>query len=194
MEIIDIRGDVLFNNVSSTPEVAGWISARVVQAARACNDGESLFDVCDSIDQNLHEYASAAYDFDSGDIKESISDGCAGADILIVESIEITQAHRGRRVGLLAMRRTIDTFGDSCAAVVIKPFPLQFNARPNHSSPDRPEWETRMAMSSFDADEKAAFAKLRKYWTQLGFRRIGRTEYYALDMQTKQPRCEDLMR
>jgi hypothetical protein len=159
--VIEIDGSIEF--ASDTPEVVGRISARVVQAARALNDGEYLFEVCDSVDQSLHDYASAVYDYEEESIVESISDGCAGADVLIVQSIQIIAAHRGRRLGLLAMRRTIDTFGGGCAAVVIKPFPLQFSACHNASPPEQSGWDTRMALRSFDADEKSAFTKLRKY-------------------------------
>ncbi|MCC6556136.1 MAG: hypothetical protein IT372_24515 [Polyangiaceae bacterium] len=192
--VIEIYGNIRTSGGSNPPEVVGWVSARVVQAGRACNDEESLFYVCDSVDQNLYEYASAVYDYEEERIRESISDGCLGADILIVESVQIVSAHRGRRLGLLAVRRTIDTFGDGCAAVVIKPFPLQFSTRSDRSSSGQPEWESRMAMRSFDADEKTAFARLRKYWGLMGFRRIGRTEYYALDLQGKQPGYAELMR
>ncbi|AUX42154.1 uncharacterized protein SOCE26_035810 [Sorangium cellulosum] len=192
--VIEIHGDIRIDSNHNAPEAIGWIQARRVQAGRACNDGESLFEVCDSVDQSLHEYASAVYDYEEESILDSISDGCVGADILIVESIQIVAAHRGRRLGLLAMRRTVDTFGDGCAAVVIKPFPLQFSAHPNRSSRARPEPETQMDMASFVGGEKAAFAKLRKYWKQLGFRRIGKTEYFALDLQSKQPGYEELLR
>ena len=194
--VIEVAGEIRLRsaNDDSASEVVGWIDARVVQAGRACNDGEPLFDVCDTIDQELHDYASAVYDYDSESIRESISDGCAGADILIVETIKILPAHRGRRLGLLAMRRTIDTFGEGCAAVVIEPFPLQFSRHPDPSSRKHLDWHARMGMQLFDMNEVNAVAKLRKYWAQSGFRRIGKTKYFALDLQQPQPRLQELLR
>lgn len=192
--VIDIEGDIRFTQSARSRDVVGQISARRLQAGRAYEDGMSLFEICDSVDQSLHDYASAVYDFDEESILESISDGCSGADLLIVESIQILPAHRGNRLGLFAMRRTIDTVGDGCAVVVIKPFPLQYSTARDLSSAQRPEWETQMAMQSFTATEKAGFAKLRKHWAQLGFKRIGRTDYFALDMQVKRPSYEELLR
>lgn len=192
--VIELDGEVRVANDDGKPEVVGWISARVVQAGRAYNDSQSLFEVCDCIDQSLYDYASAVYDYDNDSIKDSISDGCGGTDILIVQSIQIVRAHRGKRLGLLAMRRTIDTFGCGCAVVVIKPFPLQFSVSEGGTSPVQLEIDARMAMNSFTASKKTAFAKLRNYWRKLGFRRIGDTEYLALDLQRKQPSYEKLLR
>lgn len=192
--VIDVAGEIRVRSADddSASEVVGWIDARVVQAGRACNDGEALFEVCDTIDQELHDYASAVYDFDSESIRESISDGCAGTDILIVETIKILPAHRGRRLGLLAMRRTIDTFGEGCAAVVIEPFPLQFSR--HLSSREHLDWHARMGMQLFETNEVKAVAKLRKYWAQSGFRRIGKTKYFVLDLQQPQPSLQELLR
>lgn len=194
--VIDVDGEIRLRNANddSASEVVGWIEARVVQADRACNDGEPLFEVCDCIDQSLHDYASAVYDYDSGRIRESISDGCAGADILIVETIKILPAHRGRRLGLLAMRRTIDTFGEGCAAVVIEPFPLQYGYHPDPSSPKHLEWYARMGMQLFDTNEVETVAKLRKYWARAGFRKIEKTKYLVLDLQQPQPSLQKLLR
>lgn len=194
--VVEVDGEIRLRNANDegSSEVVGWIEARVVQADRACNDGEPLFEVCDCIDQSLHDYASAVYDFDSGRIRESISDGCAGANILIVETIKILPSHRGRRLGLVAMRRTIDTFGEGCAAVVIEPFPLQFGHHPNPSSSEYRNWHARMGMQLFDTNEVEAAAKLRRYWAQLGFRKISKTKYLALDLQQQQPSLQKLLR
>lgn len=196
--VIDVRGELLYGSSRKTREEVGWVSARVVHAGRACNEEQSLFDVCDSIDQSLYDYASAVLDLDSGSIRESVSDGCAGADVLIVESIQVVPAHRGRRLGLLAMRRTIDTFGQGCAVVVIKPYPLQFSGIHNRRSPEkeaeRAKWDARMAMKSLGSDQRAASRKLRKYWSRVGFERVGKTDYFVLDLQLAQPGYDDLIK
>jgi hypothetical protein len=184
--LLDIMGNIHFDTINGGSNIIGRISARVVQAGRAIDARESLFEVCDCVDQNLHDYASAAYDFDNSCIRESISDGCAGTDILIIENVQIVRAHRGRGLGLLAVRRAIDTFGAGCAAVILKPFPLQFSdpsSRPTNKASD---WEARMDTGSFESKQSIALTKLRRHWNRLGFQRIGRSDYFALDLQAKQ--------
>lgn len=51
-----------------------------------------------------------------------------------------------------------------------------------------------MGVTVFTANEQAALAKLREYWAQLGFERVDKTEYFALDLQYKQPTYQELMR
>lgn len=191
--VVEVRGTVRVIGEQGTTEIIGWVFARVVQAARAYDDGVALFEVCDSVDQSLHDHASAVYDWDNEGLKTSLSDGCMGAGILVVESVQIVPARRGQRIGLLAMQRTIDTFGSGCALVVIKPFPLQFGTGHDLSSTELPGWEERMAMKSYSANKKEALAKLRAYWARLGFERIGKSAYFALDLQLVQADDKELM-
>lgn len=185
--IVEIEGDIRAQSNAAAQESVGWLSARVVRAQRAVDDGESLFDVCDSVDQDLHESASAVYDYDRSGIKESISDDCIGIDILIVDSIQIIAGHRGKGLGHLAMRRAVDTFGHGCALVVIQPFPLQFSIPPDRVPRRVAGRDAKMGWQSLHRNKNVALARLRNYWKQMGFQRVGRTNYFVLDLQLKHP-------
>lgn len=191
--VLDIEGTLETANGGPSQNIVGWISARLVQAGRALDDQVPLLEVCDSIDQDLYDYASAVYDFREQGIRASISDGCVGSDILIVESISIVPAHRRKGLGLLGVQRTIDTFGYGCAGVVLRPFPFQFSSHAKQPSPGEAQSEQRLALDSFPADKSVALKALRKYWRRLGFERIGRTEFFFLDLQSTRPTQDEVL-
>jgi hypothetical protein len=97
---------------------------------------------------------------------------------LLLSRMEINPKWRGRGIGLIAANSIIDRFGSDCAAVVCKPFPLQFEncvTKDNHSECV----EARSAIT--------------KYWKRLGFRSVKGTRLMVLSPNMRRPSPEKIM-
>ncbi|WP_394844971.1 hypothetical protein LZC95_48955 [Pendulispora brunnea] len=70
----------------SSPEVqhAGRVVGYVIEAARAIREGDALLDVCDSVDQNLCNYYELLFATPGNHLRDGISDGDGGDDVLIM--------------------------------------------------------------------------------------------------------------
>lgn len=147
-----------------------------VQLGLAANYGENLFDIFDAHSQGLLEIYVALFDPNTDDIRDKIDRRfeCLGSDLLIIDNITLDPKWRGLKLGLLALRKLIDLHESDCCLVVCQPYPLE-NA-------DTPE------------ERKAGKLKLRRYIKKLGFRRIGRTEFYGLSTTHVTPKFEDVLR
>ena len=134
--------------------------------------GLSLLDVCDSHSAELLDYYETFLDEEEGFL-EDLNLEMPYGDLLIIHKIEVNPQFRGHQLGLLALLRTIKTFGEGCAMVAIKPFPLQFENK-----------VTDKNQSKFEAAQK----KLRRYWAKLGFVRFEETDQYYLDLAYQLPK------
>jgi hypothetical protein len=96
---------------------------------------------------------------------------------------------RGLRLGLLAARKMVDLLGGGCGLAVSHIAPLDPRARDLLKVPASwlPRQETREA-------RREAAVKLRRYFRQMGFERLGRTSFYALPMAQETPTLADLLR
>jgi len=75
----------------------------------ALENGLHIVDVCDSIGQEVYEYAASVYVddvLDSGVVGESFSN-----DLPALHSIAILPNYRGRRNGLRVTRKIVETIG-----------------------------------------------------------------------------------
>ena len=165
--ILEIDGEIVVEEEGGAAVRAGTICAYLLEGTRAINDGESLEDSCDAHSVELAEVHALVYDEDG--IKGSISDGCSGDDVLFVATIVVFPEHRGRRLGQIALQRTIDTFGTRAAVALLKPYPLQFQ----HESARSEKWREDQRMDAFDRDQPRATARLAAYWNEVGFQAIG---------------------
>ncbi len=143
----------------------GHIEAFVVLRDRAAETGADLFGALDS--EAEEEMMIAVFDPDdwtewSPDVQAMYGD-IFERDLLIIHTIEIQPEYRGRGVGYAVVRWVIDALGHGCGLVALTPFPLQWTGR-------------------FHEDPEAAArdqAKIRKYWSGLGFRQVGNSDVYA---------------
>lgn len=72
----------------------------------------------------------------------------------------------------------------------MKPYPLQFEA---HFLDERSAIERhRLALDRFQPDQRKATAKLRKYYSRLGFRTVPRTDYMVLSPEVRLPDLDSL--
>jgi hypothetical protein len=99
----------------------------------------------------------------AGTFKEALVDQCElygdGIDVFVIEHMEIEPSHRGRGLGLSAMRGLLRTFatGETLAAT-----------RPVPTVPDgKMLWPTELR----DVQER-----LCRYWQRAGFKRFGRSD------------------
>jgi hypothetical protein len=164
--------------------VVGRISALLVQVGRVADAGEDLFEVMDGESTELGKYHSTFFKSDDCDYKDKIRQRFVdifGLDLLIIHCVEIQEAFRQHGLGLLAVSRTIDIFGENCGLVAMKPFPLQFT---NYLDPD---WRPLDSIEDPTRAFRAATEKLRSHWARVGFRRVNGTDYCALSPARKRP-------
>jgi GNAT superfamily N-acetyltransferase len=190
--ILEILGDITCNDDNGSDTIAGTVKGYIIQLDRIINDGESLFDACDAHSQTVHDYSCVLFDFRRHGLKRAIErqfrlDGAG--DILILDKIEVLPAYRGRGLGLAAACSFLDTFETGSCLAVGEPYPLQFK----EMTPKHAEWCKKMGVESFVAEENRAVAKLRAYWSRLGFRRIRGSKKYALSLEHRRPALEELV-
>jgi hypothetical protein len=169
----------------------GRLVARRIQAEAAAGVGEPLFDVCDAHSQELHEvhhllYEQGEYHY-RGEIVERFDQ--AGMDTLILDYVILNPKWRGLRLGLLAVRKTIDLLAGGCGLVVSHIAPLRGEAADLLRVPA--SWLPPLATKE---ERREGVRKLRRYFRRMGFERIGRTRYYALSMARKVPTLGDLLK
>jgi len=152
----------------------GEIELYYIDGTRALDGGLDIVDVCDSIGQEVYEYAASVYVdgvLDSGVVGESFSN-----DLLVLHSIAILPDFRGRRYGLRVTRKVVETIGYQCGAVVLRPSPLQFSSARSANT----EWMERMKMPEFGTDREAATNRLVTYWNALDLRAANTPSMYLV--------------
>ena len=103
--------------------------------------------------------------------------------LLLIDRMEIDPQYRGKRIGLAAMYYTIQKFGHGCSLSVIKPFPLQFEAR----AKEKPQSNGDLKLAMFTRNEAAAVDKLRVYYGLMGFLPIPGTQHMAMNKHFEAP-------
>jgi len=87
----------------------GEISLRLVQVSEAVNQGENLYDVCDSYSAALESIYGHLFDKD-GEIREELDIEPAYNNILFVESVELDSGYRDTKVMVQVVETAIATF------------------------------------------------------------------------------------
>ncbi len=163
----------------------GQLRFYLIRVGNAVDDGARLVDVFDTY-QETYDASTAIYQPSYQDFRPAIwkifEDMYTSGDILLVHYIAIDLIARGQRLGLAVLKRVIRDWSSGCSLVLIKPFPLQFEY-----AEDRKKRDKRLALHQFTSSEKKAFSRLRKYYEQIGFKRIGRSEFYAICPNERQP-------
>lgn len=110
-----------------------------------------------------------------------------GSDLLILDRIRIEPEHRGHGYGLYAAKLMITGFAsDGIVACVPAPYELLKDApaREVTDESDRtrciPGWA-------------AAEAKLRKYWSLVGFEQLPGSDVFALSLTARRPSMETVI-
>lgn len=157
----------------------------------AASRGESLLDVFDAHSQPMCDLYEALFDPET----DYFTDAILGQfepmawDLLLLDYIILNPRWRGLKLGLLATRRMVDLLGGGCGLVVSHIAPLRPDAFEMLRVPK--SWLPRHETSE---GRRRAVLKLRRYFRQMGFERIGRTCYYGMSMVRQTPTLADLLR
>lgn len=145
------------------PVVVGQASFCVVKLGLALDAELDALDACDSIDQDVHDLATAALDPDTGQLRDDLVEAFDAplGDLLLLRRLEIDEAHRGQQLGLVVLDRIIDAFGSGL--VVCLP-----------------------ALDGIDPSS-AVTSKFRGYLARLGFSPIGSGSTMALSAGFQRP-------
>jgi hypothetical protein len=169
----------------------GRVRAHRIHAGLAANRGESLFDVCDSHSGDLLDVYAHLYEPGGSGFKDELATrySAVESDCLVLDYVVLHPKWRGLRLGLLAARKAVDLLGGGCGLCACYVSPL---------SPEAAE-ELRVPASwlpRHDTEEarRAATVKLRRYAREMGFVRLGKTDYYVLPLNHVSPSPEDLLK
>ena len=143
----------------------------------AASRGESLLDVFDAHSQPMCDLYAALFDPETDYFTEAIVHRFEAmeGDLLVLDYVVLNPRWRGLKLGLLAARQMVDLLGGGCGLVVSHIAPLRPDAYEMLRVPKAwlPQQKTARA-------RKQAVVKLRRYFRQMGFERIGRTCYYGM--------------
>jgi hypothetical protein len=168
----------------------GRVHAYRIHAGLAANHGVSLFDVCDSHSGHLHRLQAELYEPDGYTFNQELIvrlDAFEG-DCLVLDYVVLHPKWRGLRIGLLAGRKAADLLGSGCGLTVCEVAPLNPDVAADIGVPV--SWLPRH--ESFQTQREATVS-LRQYARLMGFRRVGKTWFYALPMNQVTPTAEELL-
>jgi hypothetical protein len=176
---------VLCTGNDDKPRRVGKARVYRINADRAADEGQSLFQVCDDYSRDLHECHTLLYEPDGYDFREVIMDEfhAVRANCLLLDYLVLAPKWRGLKLGLLVTRRIVDELGGGCGLVASKICTLSKSAPKMLGFP-----ATWLPTSA-----PGAQVKLRRHFKQMGFRRIGRTEYYGLSLLQASPNARELL-
>ena len=152
-------------------ENLGYVEVWHIDGSRAIDNRLDIVDICDSIEQELYEYASAIYT--DGYIEESLVPTPRTNDVLVLHRIEIDKKYRGKKYGLIIANRILISLGYNCGAILIKPSPIQFS---EISEDDI--WQEKYDTTMFTQDRKEAHENLFRYWEKLGMQKSKKLVFY----------------
>jgi hypothetical protein len=186
--IVDLNGDILLAGDDEDDTRIGTISAYSVHLDQALEDGVSWFEVLDAPTSDMAMYIdlispneSAYTDWVQSNLEP------LGSKLLIIDRVRIEPEHRGHGYGLCAAQLMIQGFtsDDGLVACVPAPYELLEDApcvtpEDDQSPKQIPGWT-------------AAEAKLRQYWSLLGFRQVPESDVFALSLTHQQPSMREII-
>lgn len=188
--LFEHEGKIVLTDDDARPsETIGSFSAIVIDAQSAMVEREDLFHVFDSHSDTAIGYFEDLYESEGGEFKEKVARAAYGEgftwnpNLLILDRLVVSPAHRGHGVGLLALRDIIHRLRAGMGLIAMKPFPLQFEAR--HQ--DDAEESARLGLNLFKITEARATAKLRRYYGRLGFKQVPRSKYMVRSVEDPLP-------
>jgi hypothetical protein len=115
-EVFDFVGD----EADEREVLVGRIGSYLVQRSRSFDEGESLFDAMDSIDQSVHDCYCALFDPKNDEWSASVlatyGDSIMSMDVLYIESIDLEAQFKSMDITPI-VHETIATFGRHCGLV-----------------------------------------------------------------------------
>jgi hypothetical protein len=170
---------------------AGKVHAYRIHAGLAANHRESLFDVCDAYSHEMHVLHTLLYEPNSHGFQEPLIDRfhAVEPDCLVLDYVLLNPRWRGLKLGLLAVRKLVDLIGGGCGLVVSEILPLHPDADKMLKVPK--SWLPRHQTPE---ERNQGVVKLRRYFRAMGFKRLGRTSYYAMPTAQVTPSAAELLK
>jgi hypothetical protein len=157
----------------------GTLEGYIFHVGLATNEGMDITEAADSVSSGALEYCDAVIQPGKNAWRKSIERQfdyqLFDTDVLALTTMKINPECRGKKIGLLAIVRTMQLFGAGCGLTLIKPWPLQYT--PKEFEQIAKEGKTEQGWT--DQKRKEDFEKLRMYWGSLGFERLGKTHFYG---------------
>lgn len=150
----------LFEDDQSRPigEAAWYVLLGAQAQSMRCN----IIERADELDEDAYECAAAAYSKASRRRMSAL--GLDGYNTLLLSSVQIDPAYRGAGIGLHVIKAI--TLREHCDVVLLHPHPLRSRAA---------------TYEEVNRNVATGIKKLTKYYSRLGFERLGRSKYvYAL--------------
>lgn len=184
---IMVAGDDLSQRVK-----VGTVSALLARLEKAAENGVDCVDVLDARSADTALYLDL-FDIEQSCYSEWVQSTLEpfGKDLLILDRIQILPEYRGNGYGLYAAYAMISTFGPSDGLVACVPAPFELLQKHRSSSTSN---RTLIRDEQNIPGWNEAQAKLRRHWGLLGFRRVPRSEVFALSLTLKQPTISAIMR
>jgi len=151
--------------------VLGEGLATRVRVGHAIYAGEDLHEVFDC-DQGLLDAGNALFEAGFQNYKPAVlkqfPENYPEADLLLVRSISLRPEYRAQKIGLAVMHRLLLDFAGDFGLALLKPYPLG----------------SGKVMPGRD--------KLRRYWAQLGFKRLAGSAFWAVSGNSPLPSESEL--
>ena len=179
------------NERTGTRSKVGKIRVLRLHAGLALDHGEPLHDICDAHSSDLYELYQLLYEPSSFTYRDSLQERYASTDYdtLVIDAIVLHPKWRGLKLGLLALRKSIDMLGGGCGIVAadIQPF-----------GPPAADWlrvpTSWLPLQNDPTRRRQARTKLRNYFRCMGFRRLGKSRFFILPLSLQLPTASDLLR
>ncbi len=186
-----IKGE-LFCYASEEDETtvyAGFLELYIIDIFGAQSHDHDLFELFDQTQESFECY-ELLFDPETDELNEPFLDqfeDATGANILLLHRLEVLPAFRSHKLGLRAINRALDLFGNGCGYAVLKAMPLQFEA---HDAAERAQWYTEMQLAGFASNEAASRSRLQAHYALLGFCAVAGTPWMALNLDNERPEVE----
>lgn len=164
-----IEGTVFFSIGNEKPVEVGYITAYLVQAEQAQDDGWNLFELFDAHSGTLCEVYETFFDPETSELDEDFLEESVenSPNLLIIEEMAIQPTHRKKRLGQCVISRLYKLFGSDVSGIVTHLSPLQFVYDDEEARSE--EHIAPMELDKLSDNIKKSSAKLRAYLGELGF-------------------------
>ncbi|GAB3753043.1 GNAT family N-acetyltransferase [Spirosoma pomorum] len=151
------------------------------------NNDQSMFDIFDHCIEYVNLYEEV-YD-EHGEFQKPLIDTFEplNDNLLYIRRLELLPEWRGRGIGQKVLKDIIWRFDSCCGMVVLKAFPLQFEAGilTNTSL-----WTQQLMLSSFTQNTSMAQRKLFAFYKSIGFKRVPKSDLHYLSMFHTNPKLD----
>ena len=158
------KGTIYILNEDETESEIGEVEFRIIDGSRAFNNHINIIELCDSYTQDEYDYAKSIYK--DGMINEELIEMTLSQNVLALHTLAILPEYRGHGYGLCIAEKIFESFGSHCAAMVLKPMPLQLTSLNSDEN-----WNQKYQLNAFSLSEDEALKKVTQYWKKLGLKK-----------------------